>query len=599
MSLSPTRIIILSSEFPPGPGGIGDHAYNLSEQLIDNGYEVWVVTELRTGFSEKWKQVQPRAKMFYLRRHKLFPNLDLIIIFARLFFQQHDAIWVATGSRSLMMLGSAMAFFPRKSLVILHGHELLKGQWFKTWLLRYTIGNFSMAVSVSDFSKNNSKPHLDQNKIIVIPNGFNPEKYSSKPFLQQTVPSPQINIITVGRISARKGQQNVVRALPEIIKKFPSVVYHMIGINDNTDNMERLVANLGMKNHVRFHGVLSDNELEHIFKATEIFIMLSENQKDGDVEGFGIAIIEANYFGIPAIGSFGCGIEQAIKDGFSGRLVPAHEPEKIPAALEDILTDYERYSINAQSWAQEHVWTNVIKKYLNVISLVNQQRGVSGFFGTPQNYLHKNFGVLVRQKFVMELIGDVSEKNILDIGCGDGSVSLPFGQKNQLTLIDSSPNMITLAIANTPSAYKENVRYKTSSLEEAVTKEEEYDLIIAVGLLAHLDSWKDSLTSMTKALKKNGKMVIQISDASHWLIRHGLKPRGKRLYLLNSITSDTLIEGCKQNGLTLKTKKRYGLSLRGLGLLPNWFLYHFTLATSRHRILQYFSTEVIAVFQKD
>ncbi len=598
--LSPikAKIIILASEFPPGPGGIGDHAFNLSEQLIDNGYEVWVITELRDGFTEQWKQVQPSAKMFYYKRRRFFPNLNLIALFIRLFFKQHDAIWLATGSRSLMMLGVAIRFFQRKSLAILHGHELLKGQWFKSWLIRSNIRNFSMAVAVSNFSKNNSSPHLDQNKIVVIPNGFNPEKYSAQFAQNRNSFSVEINLITVGRISARKGQHNVLKALPNLVKKYPSIVYHMVGIKDKSRKIDSLIETLALKEHVRFHGVVSEGDLEVLFKSSDVFIMLSENQSDGDVEGFGIAIIEANYFGLPAIGSFGCGIEQAIKDGFSGRLVCAHEPDKIVDALDDVLAHYPAYSTNALSWANEHVWTNVFSKYLDVINLVDEQKGISGFFGTPRNYLHKDFGVIVRKKFVGKLIGDIFGKSILDIGCGDGRVSLHFASKNRLTLMDSSPGMISLARANTPVESKENVFYITTSLEESSIKENEYDLVIAVGLLAHLRDWTKSLSSIIKLLKTGGKIVIQISDASNWLTRQELKPRGKRLYSTNRITSDDLIEECKKNGLTLKEKICYGFSVRGMGLLPNRFLYWFTVVTARNRYFQKISTEVIMIFEK-
>lgn len=558
-----------------------------------------MITELREGFAKQWKAVQPRAKMFYYKRRRLFPNLNLVVLFIRMFLKQRDATWIATGSRSLMMVGLAMIFSLRKSIAILHGHELLKGQWFKSWLVRCNIRSFSMAVAVSAFSKNNSNPHLDQNKIVVIPNGFNPDKYSITLPHKRNLFSPQINLITVGRISTRKGQHNVVKALPTLIKNHPDLIYHMVGINDRKQGIDSLIETLSLKDHVRFHGVLSDGELEVLFKSSDIFIMLSENQSDGDVEGFGIAIIEANYFGMPAIGSFGCGIEQAIKDGFNGRLVWPNEPEKIGAALEEVLSNYPTYSTNALRWAKDHGWPHVIKKYLDVISIVNQQTGISGFFGAPDNYLHKDFGVRVRQKFVRDLIGDISGKTILDIGCGDGRVSLPFAGRNKLTLMDSSPNMINLAMANTPRNYVGNVLYITNSLEESAIKEDQYDLIIAVGLLAHLSSWTDSLSLMSKWLKKGGKIVIQISDASHWLIRKALKPRGKRLYSLNSITRDQLIEECRKNGLTRVEKRRYGFSVRGIGLFPNWFLYHFTMATARNRFFKKFSTEVIMVFEKE
>ena len=49
------NILILVSEFPPGPGGIADHAYNLSFQLSQHGFIVKVLTREREPFSKKVK----------------------------------------------------------------------------------------------------------------------------------------------------------------------------------------------------------------------------------------------------------------------------------------------------------------------------------------------------------------------------------------------------------------------------------------------------------------------------------------------------------------------------------------------------------------
>ena len=92
--------------------------------------------------------------------------------------------------------------------------------------------------------------------------------------------------------------------------------------------------------------------------------MLSEKTAQGDVEGFGIAILEANSLGIPAIGSLGCGIEDAIKNGYSGKLIPHNDSRALNEAIKSIIDDYESYSENAIKWASQFDWTLIIKEYL-------------------------------------------------------------------------------------------------------------------------------------------------------------------------------------------------------------------------------------------
>lgn len=360
------KLIILSSEFPPGPGGIGDHAFNLAEQLVDKQYDVTVISEYRKEFASQWRNVKSNAKVRYAGRFKVLPNIGFAFLFIRFFLTNRSAIWIATGSKSLTLLGIGLFLSRRKSLAILHGHEMLENHGWKSRLSKKYLNYFTKAVAVSEFSKENSKSFIEVDKISVIPNGFNHTKYST--INRQKAASQNLNLLTVGRISKRKGQQNVIGALPLILQKYPDVVYHMVGINMEGDFLTTQAAELGLQKNIRIHGVLSDGQLADLFQQTDIFLMLSENREGGDVEGFGIAIIEANFFGIPAIGSLGCGVEQAIKNGYSGKLVPFDDPVSIAAAIEEILMNYSAYSENTRKWSRDHFWSSIINQYMTVLS---------------------------------------------------------------------------------------------------------------------------------------------------------------------------------------------------------------------------------------
>ncbi|MBT8273169.1 MAG: glycosyltransferase, partial [Bacteroidia bacterium] len=53
MKNSPKHILLVTSEFPPLPGGIGNHALNLASFLSKNNYEVEVLADQRTTNSEE------------------------------------------------------------------------------------------------------------------------------------------------------------------------------------------------------------------------------------------------------------------------------------------------------------------------------------------------------------------------------------------------------------------------------------------------------------------------------------------------------------------------------------------------------------------
>ena len=100
-----------------------------------------------------------------------------------------------------------------------------------------------------------------------------------------------------------------------------------------------------------------------LIEEADLFVTLSSPTDTGDVEGFGIAILEANFMGKPAIGSLGCGIEDAIDDGTSGTLVEHDNTSQFVDAVKNTLEHYEKYSKGARLWSHLFSWERIIKLY--------------------------------------------------------------------------------------------------------------------------------------------------------------------------------------------------------------------------------------------
>ncbi|MDG2436340.1 MAG: glycosyltransferase, partial [Polaribacter sp.] len=97
--------------------------------------------------------------------------------------------------------------------------------------------------------------------------------------------------------------------------------------------------------------------------------MLSQNTASGDVEGFGIAILEANSLGIPSIGAKNCGIEDAILDYKSGILIQNNNPSEFEKSIKNILENYNLYGYESIIWASKFSWNNIIKEYIKILEL--------------------------------------------------------------------------------------------------------------------------------------------------------------------------------------------------------------------------------------
>ncbi|MCH7525120.1 MAG: glycosyltransferase family 4 protein, partial [Bacteroidetes bacterium] len=162
---------------------------------------------------------------------------------------------------------------------------------------------------------------------------------------------------------------NVIKLLPELIKIYPEIHYHCVGIPTQKEEFISIALKLKVETHITFHGKVSDSHLQDLLQSSDVFVMLSSPTQTGDVEGFGIAIIEANALGLPSIGAEGCGIEDAISNKKSGILVTYNDSEVFLKALNEILSKYENYKFEAKQWAKQHTWETIIKLYIKEINL--------------------------------------------------------------------------------------------------------------------------------------------------------------------------------------------------------------------------------------
>jgi phosphatidylinositol alpha-1,6-mannosyltransferase len=202
---------------------------------------------------------------------------------------------------------------------------------------------------------------LNKQNCIVINNGFYLENKLIN--IDKNKTHSSLTFITVGGMHLRKGQQNFIKSIPELVKTFGKIKYIVAGIPKEIEYFKELASSLDVSNMVEFKNCPSDQDIVKLLTESDIFVMLSENLENGDFEGFGIAILEAMSMGLPAIGSKNTGIEDAISSEFSGILVNPESVDEIKNAVMNIKNEYERYSKNAIEWSQKFSWGNVILQY--------------------------------------------------------------------------------------------------------------------------------------------------------------------------------------------------------------------------------------------
>ncbi len=370
------KIIIVTSEFPPGPGGIGNHAHNLSYFLVKRNYSVEVITFKRFDSKmEEYSKPVPGLNIVRINKQKSrFLNYFLFTRTIYLSIREHQKVVILCSGRNPLIAGGIfkLVFTKIKFILVTHGGLDVKP---KNWLLRLIITtlikNYDQIVSVSNFTAKCISRNISTN-IKIINNGINVDKIEDninhKNIKINKRKIENLSLITIGRISERKGQNNVIRALPSIIEKFPNTHYHIVGIPDQLDDILLEIRFLSLGDHCTIHGEMSDKEMFDLLNTMDIFMFLSDQTEDGDFEGFGIAVIEANLLGLPAIGSKDSGISDAIVNNRTGFLVNQKNNDQILESILRIIKDYNNFSKNAKQHALKYSWENVVDQYIDLFN---------------------------------------------------------------------------------------------------------------------------------------------------------------------------------------------------------------------------------------
>lgn len=370
MKDSIVKILILTSEFPPDPGGIGSHAFSLSSALSRQNCQVSVITD-GDASDIKIAAFDSQLSFEVIRIKRRFPFFYFVRVLSawRTAIKFKPEAVLVSGRFSLWTGACLKLFLSLRVIGILHGSEVQPQNSFIRWLNHWAINHLNALIPVSTFTSSLIPERITIRKPYkVIPNAIQVSEFDGLEKVDVKVLQGNPVFVTVGNVTYRKGQHRMIQALPVIRKTLPDAHYYCIGIPTKQAEFENLSIGLNVAEHVTFLGKITSRKSMFVtVSSAHIFIMLSENQTDGNVEGYGIAILEANALGIPAIGAYGSGVEDAIKHGYNGLLVDGNNAVEITQAIATILGDWQNFSQRAKQWARQHDWDVVVKEYLEVI----------------------------------------------------------------------------------------------------------------------------------------------------------------------------------------------------------------------------------------
>ncbi len=216
----------------------------------------------------------------------------------------------------------------------------------------------------------------------------------------------------------------------------------------------------------------------------------------------------------------------------------------------------------------------------------NKSNEVKSFFDQTHIYLHKDFGVSVRAEIAWDLLADrIEGKRVIDVGCGNGDVTLRYLDKvEQLDYLDISDKMLELVKSKVPENMASKVAFFNCDLEQLdVTKK--YDIIVAYGLIMHVNSPFESLKKMSELLEPGGLLLTQYTNYSHPISRFNKFLRRERNYSINKIDKKIFKDLTSKLGFKVLKSFSYSWMVSGLGFLPTSVLYKFHKWTYKNKFV--------------
>lgn len=362
------RVLVVTNDFPPRPGGIQSFVHGLASRLPPSG--VVVLTSRWRGWQE-WDADQPyevvRADTSVLLPTPAVRRQAVELLRAR----DCSAVWFGAAA-PLGLLGPALRRAGAERLVATtHGHEV---GWSMLPAARGLLRRIAASVDVVTYLGEFTRRHL------AAAMGRHADRLARlTPGVDASVFRPGCGmgvraslgladrpvVVCVSRLMPRKGQDVLLRALPLVHASVPDAALLLVGGGPSRGDLERYVDRHGLREHVVFTGSVPAAELPAYYGAGDVFAMPCRSRLGGlDVEGLGMVYLEAAACGLPVVAGRSGGAPDAVLDGETGVVVDGASVAAVADAIGELLSDPSRANAigeRGREWVeQEWSWDHSV-----------------------------------------------------------------------------------------------------------------------------------------------------------------------------------------------------------------------------------------------
>jgi phosphatidylinositol alpha-1,6-mannosyltransferase len=355
------RTLIVTNDFPPRQGGIQSFVHELALRLDP---------EQLTVYAPKWAgdAAFDAAQPFEVVRHPtslMIGGPSVRRRAAELARSRRAEAVIFGASAPLGLITPVLRRVGvRRAIAITHGHEagwaalpvarqLLRRIGDKTDVMTY-LGEY-FRVRIADALSPQAAARMARLHPGVDAGIFRADPEARRVIRDRYGLADRPVVVCVSRLVARKGQDTLLRAWPEVIKKVPDAALLIVGGGPYAPTLHQLAQRLGLgtsvpaaglvpraagRGTVYFTGPVPQTELPAHYAAGDIFSMPCRTRRGGlDVEGLGIVYLEASAAGLPVVGGDSGGAPDAILEGETGYVVGGRDVRALSGRLVALLAD--------------------------------------------------------------------------------------------------------------------------------------------------------------------------------------------------------------------------------------------------------------------
>lgn len=359
--------------YPTVKGGIENMVYNLSNEIMYDGYDPIIVTKSINKNKEKIYLDRSNLKIEYIRFTKLKQKLievDPQIVHVHNFHRIETSILAFSKLNVPLVLtthgGLASVGYLTNPLKrgVLKAHDFLLAQ-------RIINKFFSKIVALSKHELIFLRAiGIEESKIVVIPNGI-PDTFfeeHAQPNLTKLPIYDHPYILTLARISPVKKLEDIILSM----KQLPSELHYIIageGSNQYKKYLMTVTKNLGISERVHFIGYVSGLEKINLIKNSMALVLSSVYEEQS------IAVLEAMALGTIAVVANVGGMKDIVFNNSNGFLF---QPGNIQELSSILMNLYENNNLretigeSASNFAVEYKWSKIAKKYVALYDSVRR-----------------------------------------------------------------------------------------------------------------------------------------------------------------------------------------------------------------------------------